>query len=83
MHATGETEILRGLCNKLPDSLHTTTYTRLIHLSTFLMDSDATMRRGRQKNVYFRHQEKKLITEKKNVCIEKTKLMFNFSLSGF
>ena len=49
MHTTGETEILWGLCNKLPDSLHTTTYTRLIHLSTFLMDSDATMRRGRQK----------------------------------
>ena len=62
MRATGETEILRGLCNKLPDSLHTTTYTRLIHLSTFLMDSDATMRRGSKKNVYFRHQESKLIT---------------------
>ena len=62
MHTTGETEILRGLCNKLPDSLHTTTYTRLIHLSTFLMDSDATMRRGSKKNFCFRHQEKKLIS---------------------
>ena len=49
MRATGETEILRGLCNKLPNSLHTTAYTRLIHLSTFLMDSDAKMRRGREK----------------------------------
>ena len=71
MHATatGETEILRGLCNKLPDSLHAT-YTPLIHLSTFLMDSDATMRRGSKKNFCFRHQEKKLISYNvKNVLL--------------